>query len=183
MNKATSLRRNFVFGKGVRPINFVNLGDKEKDLVRIWRNNEKIKKWFYTCHTISASEHNNFIKRLKTDDKNFYWLVKEDSQGYIGVINLIKVDFRNGNAYLGIYSNPEIRGVGHILMDCLKRLAFEVARLHTLKLDVIEENERAIKLYKREGFKREGKLEEFIFENGRWHDILVMGIRDETKKR
>ncbi|MDW8097566.1 MAG: GNAT family N-acetyltransferase, partial [Aquificaceae bacterium] len=55
-------------------------------------------------------------------------------------------------------------------------LAFEVAKLHTLKLEVIEDNERAISFYKRMGFVEEGRLREFVFKEGRWKDVIVMGM-------
>jgi len=55
-----------------------------------------------------------------------------------------KVDFKNSNAYIGIYTNPYLSGMGRMLIECLKKLAFDEGKLHTLKLEVIEDNERAV---------------------------------------
>lgn len=157
-------------------INFVNLTAVEKEMVRTWRNHENVRKWSYQDQIISMEEHVGFIEKLKADNRNFYWLVRNKREEYIGVISLIKVDFKNKNAYLGIYSNPDLSGNGKLLMECLKRLAFETANLHTLKLEVIEGNERAINFYKKAGFREEGKLKELVFKNGKWKDVIVMGI-------
>ena len=100
---------------------------------------------------------------------------KKDGK-YIGVICLNRVDFINKNAYLGIYTNPELSGVGGLIMECLQKLAFDVAHLHTLKAEVIETNEWAIDFYKKSGFSEEGRLKEFVFKNGKWLGVIVMGI-------
>lgn len=158
-------------------INFPNLNSEEKEMVRVWRNNESVREWMYQDHIITEEEHNNFITKLKNDNKNIYWLLKNISGEYIGVVSLNKIDFRNKNAYLGIYSNPESKlHTGKLIFSSLKELISNVIPLHTLKIEVIENNERAIKFYKKSGFNEEGRLKEFIFKNGTWYDVIVMGI-------
>ena len=68
-----------------------------------------------------------------------------------------RLDPKNRNAYFGIYANPEekIHGAGLILEKSAISLAFDVAQLHTLKLEVIEDNERVINFHKRMGFEEE----------------------------
>jgi sialic acid synthase SpsE len=48
--------------------------------------------------------------------------------------------------------------------------------------EVIETNERAISFYKKTGFSEEGRLKEFVFKDGRWLDVIVMGIIGECRK-
>lgn len=172
------LKGNIKVNDNTLLINFVNLSDGEKEIVRLWRNNEIITKWMYQDHLVSLEEHSNFINKLKADNNNFYWVIKKNTGDYIGVISLNKIDFRNKNAYFGIYSNPDSKspGAGSLLIECLKKLAFDIANLHTLKLEVIESNERAIDFYKKSGFIEEGRLKEFVLKDDRWHDVVVMGI-------
>jgi UDP-4-amino-4,6-dideoxy-N-acetyl-beta-L-altrosamine N-acetyltransferase len=175
--------RNFNI-ENVELVNFVNLDKELLEMVRRWRNHENVRKWMYTDHMISRDEHLRFVRRLKSDKKNFYWLAVDKLKNEpVGIIYLNRVDLRNRNAYLGIYANPErrIKGAGSILMMCIEKLAFEFAKLHTLKLEVMEGNEKAIKLYKRFGFKEEGRLKEFVFREGRWIDVIIMG-KLEIKK-
>jgi len=172
-----SLKKNFRF-KDILLLNFINLTNKDKQLVRGWRNNKDIRKWMYSENTISPKEHSNFIKKLKVDNQNFYWLAKNKDDKYLGVIYLNRLDNKNKNVYLGIYVNPnlKIRGIGHLLMTSLKRIAFKIIGLHSLKLEVIDINHQAINFYRKEGFLKEGKLREFVFKDKKWHDVVIMGI-------
>jgi UDP-4-amino-4,6-dideoxy-N-acetyl-beta-L-altrosamine N-acetyltransferase len=170
------LRKNFKL-KNIMLLNFINLNDEEKETVRKWRNHEDIKKWMYSSHIISTEEHAVFMEGLKKENKNFYWLARLGSKEYLGIISLNRLDTANKNAYLGIYTNPDsANGAGHMLIDCLKTLAFDIANLHTLKLEVMETNERAINFYRKAGFSEEGRLKEFVFKDGKWLDVIVMGI-------
>lgn len=177
-----NLKRDFNLKK-VTLTNFINTTDKEKELIRRLRNKGEIRKWMYSDHIISKKEHSRFIKNLFTNNKNFYWLVKNNNGGYIGVVSLNRMDFRNKNSYLGIYADPDnnLLGKGKLLMGAIKELIFNKLNFHTLKLEVIAYNERAFDFYKKYGFKREGKLKEFVFKNGRCRDVVVMGITRKNK--
>lgn len=174
-SKEIRLRRNFELD-GFRLTNFIYLGAESKR-VRRWRNHEGVRKWMYSDHLISKKEHLQFVEGLKEDRKNFFWMVA-DKEGGLGVISLNKVDVKNKHAYLGIYVNPDDRrrGAGEILVDLLKRLCFEIAHLHSLRLEVIDGNERAVRFYRKVGFRKEGRLKEFVLKEGRWRDVIVMAM-------
>lgn len=162
--------------------NFINLTVNEKEMVRNWRNNNAIRKWCYFEHIITVEEHYKFLKKLEADNHNFYWLVRNNND-YIGVVCLNRVDFKNRNAYLGIYSNPLIEGVGNSLIDCLKRIAFDIAHLHALKLEVIENNKKAISFFEKSGFKKEGILIDFIYKEGKYKNVIVMGLINKNENK
>lgn len=175
-----NLRKNFIF-QGISLINFINLNNEEILIVRNWRNNESIKKWMYSDHIISLSEHNKFLKELKKDNKNFYWLVKDKNDVYKGVVYFNRADFKNKNAYMGIYSNPDMKGVGQFLLEALKEVAFENFGFNFLKLEVIESNQKAINFYKKNNFKEEGKLKKFVNKDDKWQDVIIMGILNKNE--
>ncbi len=170
------LKKNFKIEDGIF-INFVNINVEEKEIVRNWRNDKNIRQWMYNDHKISSLEHAEFLEKLKYDKKNFYWLIKKN-QEYIGVIYFNKVDLKNKNAYFGIYTNPENykKGNGQLIFRYSKKIIFEIANFHTIKLEVIENNHKAINFYKKVGFFKEGTLKEFIFKDGKWLDVIIMGI-------
>lgn len=163
--------------------NFTNLSEEEHEIVRRWRNHPEVRKWMYSNHEISREEHLRFVERLREDTKNFYYLVTKEDKN-VGVIYLTKLDLKNRNAYLGIYSNPQdkIKGAGLILGRAIMKLAFKVVILHTLKLEVFENNLKALELYKKLGFKKEGRLREFVYREDRWLDVIVMGMTEEEYK-
>ncbi len=158
--------------------NFINLPESKKELVRNWRNDADIKKWMITDHIISKSEHLSFIESLKNDNKNTYWLVA-DKNIELGVVSLTRIDCNNKNAYLGIYANPGLNKVGSKLMASLMDVSFNLGGLHSLKLEVREDNKRAIEFYKKSGFKREGLLRDMINKDGIWYNLVIMGLVNE----
>lgn len=50
-------------------------------------------------------------------------------------------------------------------------------KLHRVELTVVAENHRGVHLYEKVGFQREGvKRENFLGDDGKYHDEIVMGI-------
>ncbi|MDQ7822514.1 MAG: UDP-4-amino-4,6-dideoxy-N-acetyl-beta-L-altrosamine N-acetyltransferase [Candidatus Eremiobacteraeota bacterium] len=170
-----NLRKSFEFEE-VSLINFIHLKVQEREMVLNWRNNEVIRKWMYNSEIISMKEHLEFLAGLKSSDHMHYWLVWTRESGYIGVISLNKINKLHKNAYIGIYSDPDKKGIGTILIRMVFRLAFQIACLHTLKLEVIEDNLRALEFYRKNGFIVEGTLKEFVFMDNGWKNVIIMGI-------
>jgi len=163
--------------------NFISLSNEEMEIIRRIRNHPEVKKWMFSDHEITEKEHQKFIKSLKKDKQNLYFLVLQDNL-YLGVISLNRIDFKNRHAFLGLYKNPEkkIKNAGLIIGKTLFKLAFEHLKLHTLKLEVLENNERAINFFKKLGFKEEGRLREFVFKEDIWYDAIIMGITEKEYK-
>src|SRR2546429_6599184 len=79
---------------------------------------------------------------------------------------------------LFIYLNQAYQnvGLGAALMNQAITLARE-RRLHRVELTVVADNHRAIRLYEKVGFQREGlKRENYLGEDGKYHDEIIMGI-------
>jgi UDP-4-amino-4,6-dideoxy-N-acetyl-beta-L-altrosamine N-acetyltransferase len=161
-------------------INFLHLDVEQKEIVRNWRNHDKIRKWMYTDHIISKQEHNTFFESLKSNNQSFFWFIKLWDM-YIGVIYFPYTDFRNKNTYFGIYANPDCKvpGIGIKLDTLAIKLAFGHAGFHSLHLEVIEDNHSVIDLHERMGFVKEGKLRGFVQKDGIWKDVVVMGMINE----
>ena len=161
---------------GVILIDFPDMTGKERDMVLCWRNNSQIARSMFTSHLITRDEHEHFISSLSTDYSKCYFLVKRNDF-YSGVVYLEKLNFEHKHGYLGLYVNPaeKGRGYGHLLMWIVQYLAFILFKLHTLKLEAIDNNTIAINLYTKHGFQKEGVLREYIFKNGEWKDIIIMG--------
>ena len=136
----------------VKCVNFVDLSLDEKKMVLEWRNHPNIQKWMFTQEPISLQDHLNYIDSLSSREDRAYFLVKRDSEN-IGVIDFTNIDHNMKTAELGIYANPAIKGVGRLLMIEIIDYVFNTLHIDTLISEVFEENELALKLYKRCGFK------------------------------
>jgi len=67
------------------------------------------------------------------------------------------------------------RGVGGALVAAAVETADRWWNLHRLELEVYADNARAIALYERFGFQREGLMRDHAFRDGAYVDSLVMG--------
>jgi len=159
-------------------IHFLSMTAEEKEMVRLWRNHEDVRKWMMQEKLIAKDEHEGFIAGLKHDDTKSFWLVKDHQGKYVGVFYLNKIDPVNKNAYFGMYANPLERslGAGMVLDGIACQVAFQVAGLHTLRCESLSENKAVLFLHQKMGLHEEGRLKEFVFRNGRYQDVVIMGI-------
>lgn len=85
---------------------------------------------------------------------------------------------RKGTADLLTYIHQDFQGVG--LGTAMLAKLIELAKkegLHRIGLQVVADNKPAIHLYQKIGFKVEGVMKGAYFgEDGKYHDMLVMGL-------
>ena len=109
-----------------------------------------------------------------------------DCSQYIGDCGINSIDWKNSVASAVIFiGNNAYRGKGYgtEAMQLLLSFAFNQININKVRLNVYSFNERAIKSYEKCGFRREGVLRQEIFRDGKYHDIIVMGLlREEYKK-
>ena len=55
--------------------------------------------------------------------------------------------------------------------------------LNRLELEVYECNERAIRCYRKAGFREEGRLRQRVYRKGKYWDVLVMAVLKEEFER
>ncbi|MGJ0157572.1 UDP-4-amino-4,6-dideoxy-N-acetyl-beta-L-altrosamine N-acetyltransferase [Campylobacter coli] len=127
---------------------FAHLDKQEILLVWQWRNDEKISQFMKTKY-IDFQEHLNFITSLKKDQSKKYFLVFKDD-GAIGVIDFINI--AKDSCEFGLYAKPDLKGMGQILMQEIKKYAFENLKIKKLKACVFKQNKKALDLYLKNGF-------------------------------
>ncbi|TKX34358.1 UDP-4-amino-4,6-dideoxy-N-acetyl-beta-L-altrosamine N-acetyltransferase [Campylobacter taeniopygiae] len=130
---------------------FIELNEQEITLVWQWRNDKKVNEFMHTKN-FDMQEHKNFIHNLKQDMSKKYFLVFKDKEA-IGVIDFVNI--KKESCYFGLYARPDLKGVGQILMDEVKKYAFEILKMKTLKAQVFKNNDKALKLYLNNDFKIE----------------------------
>ncbi|GMN90424.1 UDP-4-amino-4,6-dideoxy-N-acetyl-beta-L-altrosamine N-acetyltransferase [Francisella sciaenopsi] len=133
--------------------NFIDLDKTEKQMVLNWRNSERVRASMYNSQKIYLQDHLNFIEELMYDKYKKYFLVKNRNVN-IGVVYLDNI--KNDEAIMGIYSNPELRGQGTLLLNALLDYSFMSLNLQRIKLEVYADNCRARSLYGKYGFIENG---------------------------
>lgn len=128
-------------------------------------------------------------KKYLQDDPNpqsVFAIVTLDGDKLIGSIGIERIDNINRTAVLGIFigdENYRNKGYGTEAIKLILDYGFNYLNLHSVQLYLMSFNERALKCYKKCGFKEVGRLRECKYVNGKYYDSIFMDIlRDEFKE-
>jgi RimJ/RimL family protein N-acetyltransferase len=103
----------------------------------------------------------------------------KDTRELIGYLDIDSIIWNNGVAWISLaIGEPAQRGKGYgeEAMRLALKFAFHEINLHRLQLTVFEYNDRAIRLYERLGFVREGTYREFLNRDGQRYDMYLYGL-------
>lgn len=124
---------------------------------------EEIARW---CEACADAEGRVDLAIVATSDGRF-----------LGEVVLNEIDETNRSANFRIsLSGPRNygRGYGSEATRLMLEYGFERLNLHRIGLEVFAFNDRALHVYEKLGFRREGVLREVLFQDGRYHDAIVM---------
>lgn len=109
-----------------------------------------------------------------------------DGWAHVGSLGFHEIDWRCRHAEFGIMIGDKDywnKGYGADAVMTLTGFGFGVLNLEKIWLRVFETNPRAIRCYEKVGFVEEGRLRRHHYQEGRYCDVLIMGIlRDEWEK-
>jgi len=121
---------------------------------------------------------------FNTYSPNYYIIFLQNTRiGYFRISNFSET---NKNIYVGADLDSKYHGKGLAYKSYLKFIPFlfESYDLNKISLEVLENNERAIGLYKKLGFKVEGIKREEVYKNGKYINSIIMSIlHSEFKDR
>lgn len=113
-----------------------------------------------------------------SQNRNFD-IVELETNKLIGTVGLENIKSIERSAVLGVFiGDAEYRsnGYGTEAIKLLLEYGFRYLNLHSIRLDLLDVNERAHKCYLKCGFKDTGASRDAIFLNGKYHDKLHMDI-------
>jgi RimJ/RimL family protein N-acetyltransferase len=107
-----------------------------------------------------------------------------DAHGIVvGGVELAPIHWRNRSAELAVWIGDAVsrrRGFGLDAMQVALTYAFRTLGLHRVSYLIPEANQAALAAYLRAGFREEGHLRQAAYRDGRYHDLIGLGIlRDE----
>ena len=155
----------------------VNTDDAETYIK--WMNDKAVAIYFGSYSSIVSSK--NELKWLLEpgSDMQRYAMVLLDGDIMIGCISLQNIDHRNRNAFLGIFIGEEERrskGYGAEAIRLILDYGFKTLNLHNILLSVHADNPAGIACFKKAGFRESGRRREWIFKNGKYIDVIYMGM-------
>lgn len=115
----------------------------------------------------------------KSRDNYLFGIRLLESGDLIGWLELDGIQWTHHNCHLGIgIGRREYwgQGYGTEAMTLALQFAFHELNLHGVHLTVFSYNERAVKMYERLGFHREGGYREYVLRDGKRYDMLLYGL-------
>lgn len=126
----------------------------------------------------------DWFQQNPNDKNNLRLIIETDTDGAMGLVNLVNIDWKNRSAVHGIKianQNFRSKGIGTDAVMAMMKYAFEELQLHRLESSIIEYNEPSQKLYiEKCGWTVEGIKRKSSFKQNEYHNELMIGIlRDE----
>ena len=142
-----------------------------------WRNNPEV----------AIYDQSSFLRPMSFEEVE-QWSLKMvegltfmiyEADVAIGICAFMHQDDRNRHAELSIVIGNQdywSKGYGTSIMTTLLQWGFEELNLNRLYLHVFDFNIRAIGLYEKMGFIKEGTKREMLYRNGRYCDVFYYGL-------
>lgn len=114
--------------------------------------------------------------RTTAPDGIFLIIAHNASDRAVGYIQVVELDLLNGLGKLGICIEPASQGKGYggEAIALIEQHLNTVFRLRKLTLQVLAENDHAIRLYSQRGYREVGRLHEHFYNDGKFSDVVMM---------
>ncbi len=168
--------------------------EADLEMVRAWRNSERIRTRMFNDHHISVEEHQTWFQMVQgPQSQSMANLVFQGLGKPLGLVNFTGIDRKNGTCSWGFYLGEDglPRGTGTIMGLLGLDHAFEVLGLRKVYGEVVASNYESLGLFKSLGFHEEGRLDKHILRHGKYVDVVKMALfreewlprREERKQR
>ena len=158
--------------------------EEDLELLRKWKNDPEI--WYMLggwYFPISMRGQREWFETLSANSLHQRFAIDVPDLGLIGSANLINIDWKNKNAFHGMYlGEKDIRGKGYGIdaIMAIMRYAFEELGLNRLDGSMIEYNQVSLNVYLNKcGWKEEGKQRSWYFRKNRYWDKIIVGVTAE----
>lgn len=176
------MKRHGIWEKDGFTMRLAEKGDAE----RYWKNYDpldpEVVRLTGCRESFTRDEVLSFFYRSIENEERYFFLVFDPEGNVIGesVINEIDVDLRCANFRIGIFHGAERgKGIGTWMVSTTRDFAFEVLHLHRLELDVFSFNPRAIRAYRKAGFREEGVRRDAVRDGESYADDVLMSILED----
>lgn len=154
--------------------------DSDIDMLFKGLNDSAVRETLFTFRPKSKFELLEEIRKDLANEKSILLTICECSSGEpVGMTAFYRIDHVSRAAifFLAIYDSTKWHlGYGSEATKLMVDYGFNCLNLNRIQLHVAAENPKAISIYEKCGFVKEGTLREAMYHNDRYVDFLVMGI-------
>lgn len=128
----------------------------------------------------SATQLARWLEEAEKAQNGYLFAIRPlDQETLLGYLELDGILWTNGSAWLALGLGQRDKwgkGYGTEAMQLALNFAFNELNLHRVQLSVFAYNERAIALYEKLGFVREGTYREHVRRDGSYYDMYLYGL-------
>lgn len=165
---------------------------EETDLSKLkeLRNTNRIRKHTREYRLLSMINQKEWFKSLFLENppKNIMFTVLNKSKSSIGVSGLTYIDWKNRNAEISIILDETKKNFlkeSREVIKIITEYGFDELGLHRIWVEIFEIAPERIKLFGKMNFKKEGKLRDKLWREGKWHNSFIyskLSVRREHGK-
>jgi RimJ/RimL family protein N-acetyltransferase len=152
----------------------------DSQLLFEWINDRNLRILNAPYRPVSEAEHDAWIQSVLTRSDLVIFVIEEMETGQaIGTCQLLNIDaiYRSADLQIRIGVAEFLgKGLGSEAINLLVEHGFSDIGLNRIALQVFATNPRAIRAYQTNGFLVEGRLREAAFIDGKFVDVLCMGL-------
>ena len=144
-----------------------------------WMNDFEVTDYTGRSGQIMSLEGERKYLEQNSNPEATFSIITLDGDKLIGTVELERINYTHRTATLGIFIGDKdylSKGYGTEAIRLLLDYGFNYMNLHSVKLELMSFNERALKCYKKCGFKETGRIRENRFINGNYYDTITMDI-------
>ena len=166
-------------------LHFRNITEDDLEMIMNWRTLPEVTSYMYTDFEPNLEQQREWYTAIGKDPHRLDWIIEADGTD-VGLVSIVKIDPVNHRAEWGYYlGSTDVRGKGIGKSVELNILAyvFDELKLNKLCGEVFRDNKLVIEIHQKYGSVIEGTRRSHIFKNGRYRDIVEIGIlREEYDK-
>lgn len=149
-----------------------------------WLNDPRLSLFMREFDQMLADENvlEWYDESIHDDAQIDFAVVSMESGKLLGACSIVNIDKRNETGEARIFiGNPKFwnQGYGREAMVLLLDYAFNVINLNNVRLSVNEINDRAVRAYKKIGFKEAGRLRKARVVGRAEYDLIIMDMLGE----
>jgi len=168
--------------KGNEPVFLRALEAGDIERTHKWHNDPELYATLIgTFHPVSMLTESKWLEQKagrSTAEVNLAICDCGDSS-HIGNVYLHEINWVWRTAKMGIFIGDRQRrgkGLGSSAIRQILAYAFEHLNLRRIHFSVLEDNTAARKVYEKCGFTTEGVLPQHVYKDGRYHNVVLMGL-------
>ncbi|MCB2290941.1 GNAT family N-acetyltransferase [Clostridium sp. CS001] len=131
---------------------------------------------------ITYESQRGYLENMNNSRGYGFYIIREQDDEVIGIGRLMRINFINRNAVMGIFVGEKTdrsKGIGSEATTLLLDFGFNILNLKNIMIETLSFNEAAIKACKRCGFKEIGRRRKSIIYGNNEYDEVFMDMLSE----